>query len=97
MHTRALFSSSRLIPSEQSLVGTRAYVAPEVLNVDAIGGYQLKVDLWSLGVIAYVALSGTFPFKYACVVVGSVCEDYMRARRDAARSRIRYGGCGLFV
>lgn len=66
MHTRALFSSSRLIPSEQSLVGTRAYVAPEVLNVDAIGGYQLKVDLWSLGVIAYVALSGTFPFKYAC-------------------------------
>eukprot|EP00123_Amoebidium_parasiticum_P008283 comp18700_c0_seq1/m.20420 comp18700_c0_seq1/g.20420 ORF comp18700_c0_seq1/g.20420 comp18700_c0_seq1/m.20420 type:complete len:1087 (-) comp18700_c0_seq1:71-3331(-) len=43
-----------------SIVGTPAYVAPEVLTA---ASYGPQVDLWSVGVIAYVALSGVFPFN----------------------------------
>jgi len=47
----------------QSMVGTPAYLAPEVLRKGSKGGYDGSVDLWSLGVIVYVCVSGTFPFN----------------------------------
>ena len=44
----------------KSLVGTPAYLAPEVVMGQR---YNRSVDLWSVGVIVYVSLSGEFPFN----------------------------------
>ena len=43
----------------KSMVGTPAYLPPEVL----MGKYGPKCDMWSAGVILYVLLSASLPFK----------------------------------
>jgi calcium-dependent protein kinase len=42
-----------------SLVGTPFYLAPEILQ----GKYDIKCDLWSLGVTMHFMLVGDYPFK----------------------------------
>ena len=57
------FGFARIIGEKsfrRSVVGTPAYLAPEVINSS---GYNRSLDLWSVGVIMYVSLSGTFPFN----------------------------------
>ena len=45
-----------------SLVGTRYYIAPEVLTNSLKGvGYNKSCDMWSIGVISYFLLTGHNP------------------------------------
>jgi calcium-dependent protein kinase len=50
-------------------LGTPYYIAPEVLNKR----YGSKCDLWSIGVLAFVLLSGIPPFT------GASDNDIMKA------------------
>jgi serine/threonine protein kinase len=42
------------------MVGTPAYSPPELKQKRL---YNNSIDMWSMGVIVYVSLSGTFPFE----------------------------------
>lgn len=49
--------------SMKSNVGSSTYAAPEVLDAKVgAEGYTSACDLWSLGVVAYISLSGKPPF-----------------------------------
>lgn len=43
----------------REVIGTPYYIAPEVLNKK----YDSKCDIWSLGVITFILLSGIPPFN----------------------------------
>ncbi len=62
------FGYARIIGKKsfrKSIVGTPAYLAPEVLYPDILKqqGFNRALDMWSIGVIVYVSLSGQFPFN----------------------------------
>ncbi|XP_076837710.1 death-associated protein kinase 2-like isoform X1 [Brachyhypopomus gauderio] len=54
--------AQRLTPGEEyrSLCGTPQYIAPEVVNYDPL---SVATDMWSIGVITYILLSGMSPFQ----------------------------------
>ncbi|KAK7124108.1 hypothetical protein R3I93_022271 [Phoxinus phoxinus] len=56
------FGLSRLVSSSheiREIMGTPEYVAPEVLNYEPI---STATDMWSIGVLVYVMLTGISPF-----------------------------------
>ncbi|XP_060775879.1 serine/threonine-protein kinase D1-like [Neoarius graeffei] len=57
------FGFARIIGEKSfrhSVVGTPVYLAPEVISSH---GYNCSLDMWAVGVILHVSLSGTFPFN----------------------------------
>ncbi|XP_004708092.2 serine/threonine-protein kinase 17A [Echinops telfairi] len=56
------FGLSRIMKNNEELreiMGTPEYVAPEILSYDPI---SMATDMWSIGVLAYVMLTGISPF-----------------------------------
>ncbi|XP_034562577.1 serine/threonine-protein kinase 17A [Notolabrus celidotus] len=56
------FGLSRMVSNHRELreiMGTPEYVAPEILNYEPI---STATDMWSIGVLAYVMLTGISPF-----------------------------------
>merc|ERR1719330_1268374 len=47
------------LPRARSICGSNAYFAPEVIKQEE---YGREIDIWALGVITYVLLSGSLPF-----------------------------------
>jgi calcium-dependent protein kinase len=55
------FGTSRIVKETEKMnktFGTVYYIAPEVLE----GQYTAKCDVWSVGIIIYILLSGMVPF-----------------------------------
>ncbi|RLN61319.1 hypothetical protein BBJ28_00005326 [Nothophytophthora sp. Chile5] len=56
------FGLAKLLDADDktaSFLGTRGYLAPEMLQRQA---YSRSVDMWALGIIVYVLLCGCLPF-----------------------------------
>lgn len=67
--------------------GTVIYIAPEVLR----NKYTLSADLWSVGIIAYLLLSGRLPF--AGEEGEEVSDLFIRKQTFQNRVRLSHADC----
>ncbi|KAL3109084.1 hypothetical protein niasHT_012646 [Heterodera trifolii] len=53
--------SRKLLPGScvREMIGTPEFVAPEIINFEPL---RLATDIWALGVVTFILLSGTSPF-----------------------------------
>jgi 5'-AMP-activated protein kinase catalytic alpha subunit len=65
--------SRSLLPHKivQEQCGTPAYLAPEIVKDEGYSGF--KADVWSLGVLLYVLVSGIMPFRASTVADLNKC------------------------
>jgi len=69
-------------PRSMENIGTLSYTAPEIYEQR---GADLAADCWSLGVVLYVILTGTNPFR----LPGKTCKEDVIKRIKAADFEIR--------
>lgn len=55
-----LSKTQQALQDSQQVAGTPFYIAPEVIDMKP---YGTKADMWSVGVILYILLSGLMPFQ----------------------------------
>lgn len=70
----------------QSVVGTPYYIAPEILKGE---GYGIECDMWSVGVITYILLTGKPPFND--ITDHGIMTKVMRGKYDL--SAAKFYGC----
>lgn len=68
----------------ETRVGTPLYIAPEVMKNPLGEGYNHRVDIYSLGMVAYEVLNGALPFEEDCQG-NKVCMVKKRLSGDPIR------------
>ncbi|XP_041464812.1 death-associated protein kinase 2-like isoform X3 [Lytechinus variegatus] len=88
--------SRRIQPGEdiRDIMGTAEFVAPEIINFEPL---SLNTDMWAIGVITYILLSGLSPFlgddqqetyENVTAINYSFDEDYFSSTSELAKDFI---------